>query len=375
MTKISNPFLTTGYQGEAYFCNREEETKTLLSSLINGQLTTLTAIRRIGKTGLIRHVLAQLPKNHMGIYLDILPTENLKDFLNALATSVFTGIPEKSKPGKKVIDFIKSLRPIISFDPLTGYPQFTINLRPSEAEIHIKSVLRYLEEYPQIVVIAIDEFQQILNYPEKNTDAFLRSIIQSLNNIRFIFSGSQQHLMTKLFADPSRPFYQSAGFLKIDKIQSDTYAAFIEHHFQKAGINVGMETIHAMLGWADHHTYYVQLLCNRVFASADKNVEDGLWKEQAARLLQEHEIIFFKYRDLLTKQQWFLLKAIAHEGSVYYPTSKDFISKFDLGSPATVLRSLQALLQKEMIYSDYNSEGKMFYSVYDVLFRRWMQTK
>jgi hypothetical protein len=373
MACISNPFITTGYQGSEYFCNREEETVTLKRNLVNGQSTTLVAIRRIGKTGLIRHMLAQLPTDHTGIYLDILRTENLKEFLNALATAVFSTIPEQSKPGKLILDFIKSLRPVIAFDPLTGFPQLTVDVRPGEAERHIQSVLKYLEAYPRKVVIAIDEFQQIINYPEKNTDAFLRSIIQSLNNVRFIFAGSQQHLMMQLFADPSRPFYQSSSFLKIDKIEVDEYAAFIHHHFQHGGYKIENETMHAMLEWADHHTYYVQLLCNRVFATGDKNVNDELWKEQASRLLQEQEIVFFKYRDLLTKQQWSLLKAIAQEGIVYHPTSKDFIAAYELGSPATVLRSLQALQQKEMIYSDYNKEGQMFYSVYDVLFRRWMQ--
>jgi AAA+ ATPase superfamily predicted ATPase len=375
MASISNPFITTGYQGSEYFCNREEETGVLKNNLINGQSSTLIAIRRIGKTGLIRHVLAQLPENHTGIYLDILPTENLKEFLNVLATAVFSTLPEQSKSGNRILDFIKSLRPVIAFDPLTGFPQLTVDARPGEAERHIQSVLEYLEAYPQKVVIAIDEFQQILNYPEKNTDAFLRSIIQSLNNVRFIFSGSQQHLMTQLFADPSRPFYQSAGFLKIDKIKADVYESFIRHHFEKAGMTIGQETVNAMLHWADHHTYYVQLLCNRVYAAASGEVESELWKAQAARLLQEQEIVFFKYRDLLTKQQWMLLKAIAHEGIVFYPTSKVFIGKYDLGSPATVLRSLQALTDKEMIYSDYSKEGQLFYSVYDILFRRWMQSK
>lgn len=373
--RTTNPFITSGYQGSEYFCDREEEVKTLRSNIINGQSTTLVAIRRIGKTGLIRHLLDQLPKGYAGIYLDILPTENMKDLLNALTSSVFTTIPEQTKPGRKIFDFIKSLRPVISFDPLTGVPQVTVDARPDETERHIHSVLQYLEEYPQKVVIAIDEFQQILNYPEKNADAFLRSIIQSLNNIRFIFSGSQQHLMTQLFADPSRPFYQSAAFLKIGKIEAETYASFIQHHFQKGRFKAEKEIIHSMLDWADHHTYYVQLLCNRVYAAATKKIDDEIWKEQAARLLQEHQIVFFKYRELLTKQQWLLLKAIANEGDVYSPSSKGFISKYNLGSPATVLRSLQSLQKKEMIYADYDVEGRIRYRVYDVLFRRWMQAK
>ena len=370
---ISNPFLTTGYLGREYFCDREEETKTLHENLSNDRSTTLTSVRRIGKTGLIRHVLANLPQDQIGIYLDILPTESLNEFLNAFVSAVFNTIPEKSTPGKKILDFIKSLRPVITYDPLSGNPQVTIDARPGETTRNITSVFQYLEKLPQKVIIAIDEFQQILYYPEKNTDSWLRTIIQTLNNVRFIFAGSQQHLMNELFSDPSRPFFQSTGFLKIVKINREQYSAFIRSHFIKAGKQISDEVINSVLDWTDVHTYYVQLLCNRVYAADTNLITQETWKEQAARLLQEQEIIFFKYRDLLTKQQWFLLKSIAHEGEVYSPTSKDFVSKYALGSPATVYRSLNALVEKEMIYSDYNPDGQLFYSVYDVLFRRWMQ--
>ena len=368
-----NPFITTGYRGKAWFCDREDETSALKGNLENGRSTTLAAIRRMGKTGLIRHTLAGLPRGYTGIYLDILPTEKRSDLLNALTTAVFRAIPERSGPGRKILGFIKSLRPVITYEPLTGIPQVTVDVRKGEVERHIDSVFAYLEDYPKQVVIAIDEFQQILTYPEKNTDAWLRSVIQSLTNIRFIFSGSQQHLMAELFTDPSRPFYRSTSFLKIGKIDAGAYAAFIDRHFTRGGIRADREVIRDMLAWADHHTYYVQLLCNRVYAGVGQEVTGPAWKELASRLLQEQEIIFFKYRDLLSKQQWLLLKAIALEGMVYAPTSKDFVAAHRLGSPATVLRSLQALQKKEMIYSDYDREGRNYYSVYDVLFRRWME--
>lgn len=370
---VSNPFITTGYLGSEYFCDREEETKTLLDNVSNGRSTTLTSIRRIGKTGLIKHVLANLTEDQIGIYLDILPTENLNEFLNAFVSAVFNTIPEKSTPGKKILDFIKSLRPVITYDPLSGNPQVTFDVRPGETTRNITSVFQYLEKLPQQVIIAIDEFQQILQYPEKNTDSWLRSIIQTLNNVRFIFAGSQQHLINELFTDPSRPFFQSAGFLKITKINREQYSNFILNHFQKAGKQISNEVINSILDWTELHTYYVQLLCNRVYATDTKIIIRKTWMDEAASLLQEQEIVFFKYRDLLTKQQWYLLKAIAHEGAVYSPTSKDFVSKYALGSPATVFRSLNSLLAKEMIYSDYNPDGLMFYCVYDVLFRRWMQ--
>jgi len=368
-----NPFITSGYIGIEYFCNRENETTGILGSLMNGRSITLTSVRRMGKTGLIRHVFTQLPKGYAGIYIDILSTENLNDFLNVFSSAVFNAIPEKSSPGKKILDFIKSLRPVITFDPLTGQPQVTLDVKGGELNRHIDSILRFLELYPQKVIIAIDEFQQITEYPEKNIDAFLRGIIQSLNNVYFIFSGSQQHLMTELFTAPSKPFYQSTGFLKIGKIDISHYSAFVSRHFMAAGKQISAEVILEMLDWTDLHTYYVQLICNRVFALESGKITGKIWREEASKLLQEYEIIFYKYRDLLTGQQWKLLKAIARENQVFQPTSKDFMAKYSLGSPATVLRSLQALLDREMIYSEYGQDGSQFYCVYDVLFRRWMQ--
>jgi len=49
-------------------------------------------------------------------------------------------------------------------------------------------------------------------------DAWLRSVIQTLPNIVFIFSGSQRHLITQLFADPGKPFFRSTQILHFASI-------------------------------------------------------------------------------------------------------------------------------------------------------------
>lgn len=88
MRKPENPFLTSGYYSPDYFCNRKQETNQLINNLQNGQNVTLTSIRRIGKTGLIKHLFFQLPKYWKGIYVDILPTENLSQLLGSLTTAI-----------------------------------------------------------------------------------------------------------------------------------------------------------------------------------------------------------------------------------------------------------------------------------------------
>ncbi len=375
MRKPANPFITAGYYGPKYFCNREKETKSLINNIENELSTTLIAIRRIGKTGLIRHTLAKLSSDYSTVYIDILPTENMNDFLNILASSVINSIPQKTGTGKKIMELIKSLRPMITYDPLTGTPQVSISVRQKEAPVHIENILNKLEEYPKKIVIAIDEFQQILEYPEKTADAWLRSSIQSLKNVTFIFSGSNQHLMDKLFSNPSKPFYRSTALLNIGKINPEIYSSFIIKHFKNNGKSIENEVVKEILEWTDVHTYYVQLLCNKIFAAGVNRITSDTWKTEAHRLLEEQELMFLKYRDLLTFHQWQLLKAIAREGEVYSPSSKEFISKYSLGSPATVLRSLEALIKKQMIYKDYDIEKKSFYKVYDLLLRRWIEDK
>jgi hypothetical protein len=267
---------------------------------------------------------------------------------------------------------IRSLRPVISYDALSGAPLISIKTTPDESRKSITELFLILEDQAKPVVIAIDEFQQILEYPEKQTDSWLRSMVQKLNNVSFIFSGSQQYLMTDLFANPGRPFFRSTQFMKIGKLPDQTYRDFILNKFRQHSKSISEETVSEMLKWTDLHTYYVQLLCNRVFLSTGKQVTSGKWKEEATKILKEQEFVFFGYREMLTKPQWKLLKAIAMTGSVYHPTSSDFMARYYLGSSATVLRSLHSLLRMELIYKENDKDGNLYYGVYDVLFGRWI---
>lgn len=373
-TKLpTTPFPTTGYYGPQFFCDRKEETETLISNINGGQSTTLVAIRRIGKTGLIKHLQYKMSENLICIYTDILATENSVDFLNALTTAILNSVPEKTGIGKRIWNFIKSLRPVISFDSLSGEPNVTFNVQPAESEYQIESLFAFLEKQEKRVLFAIDEFQQILNYPEKNVEAWLRRIIQQLKNVVFIFSGSQQHLMNDIFTNPAKPFFRSTQFLKLEKIDFEEYQSFIVSKFSDHKKIILPEVAAEILEWTNLHTYYVQLICNRVFVNSGKNIKTKIWQEEALKILKEQEYVFFGYREMLTKQQWKLLKAVATDGKVYNITSKDFMQDHKLGSPSTVNRSVNSLLKKELIFKEHRHDGQSYYSVYDVLFQRWIQ--
>lgn len=56
---MKNPFVTNGYAGPEYFCDRVEETQHITEMLTNENNMALISPRRIGKTELIHHCFAQ----------------------------------------------------------------------------------------------------------------------------------------------------------------------------------------------------------------------------------------------------------------------------------------------------------------------------
>jgi hypothetical protein len=373
--KEQNPFITVGYRGPEYFCDREEELKQLDAMIKQGVHVTLFAIRRLGKTGLIQHMFYPYRKSttvHC-IYLDILATENLADLTNQLATAIYNRFPPKSSRGKKVWDVIKRFRPVISFDALTGTPSLSLKLETSaEQEQSIQHLFRFLDEQGGRVVFAIDEFQQILNYPEKNTEAILRTVMQQLKCTSFIFSGSNQKMMHEIFHSAKRPFFASCTNMQLDFIDKEKYAKFISQQFKTRKRTITDESVEFICSWTKRHTFYTQHLCAAVFTlgASDINIEQT--RAAALDILKSNEPIYYQYKNLLTSGQWSLLCALAKEERVSHPTSKKFISKHNLGTPSLVKRGLEALLNKELIY--YNSSVEQpYYEVYDKFLMRWIQ--
>ena len=97
MKTPANPFGIITYLGPDYFCDRISETKTLIRNIQNNANTAFFALRRLGKTALIKHTFHQI-KQHSDtncIYIDAYPCQNLLDFTNLLANAIYQIYPEK----------------------------------------------------------------------------------------------------------------------------------------------------------------------------------------------------------------------------------------------------------------------------------------
>ena len=174
-TPIMNPFLITGYAAPKYFCDRVSETNAILDTLQNGRNITLTSPRRLGKTGLIKHIFYQLKKQGATvIYIDLYPTESLNDFTQAFASAVLGQLDSNPiKALKKIATVIKGLRPYLTVDPATNQPKVGLDIAIGTETSTLDQVFNYLKRSEKQCYIAFDEFQQIANYPEKNIEAII----------------------------------------------------------------------------------------------------------------------------------------------------------------------------------------------------------
>ena len=370
---VNNPFLTSGYISAEYFCDREEETKTLTRLLINGNNVALISPRRMGKTGLIRHCFAQekINRKYYTFVVDIYATKNLCDFVYELGRQIVNTLkPRGKKALEKFIDIVKSLRTGISFD-VQGLPSWNVELGDIQTpSLTLDEIFAYIEQAEKPCLVAIDEFQSISYYPEKNVEATLRTYVQQCNNARFVFSGSERSMMGSMFTSAARPFYQSVSVMNLGVIAEDKYAAFIRHHFEENERRIAEDSIHATYEMFDGVTWYIQKVMNYAYSITDKgdNFDSVQLNKVIDSIVEENSEIYKNLLFMLTPVQKQLLIAIGKEKTATGITGRQFIKKYSLASASSVQKAVAALQDKQIVT---NEQGT--YQVYDRFLSMWLR--
>ena len=373
MRELINPFLVYGYESPTYFCDREVETQELLEALLNGRNVSLISPRRMGKTGLIHNLFYHLQREQQEwecIYIDIYATKSLADLVRVLAREVVERLATPlQKIGTNILNALRGIKLTMEFDPITNQPQWSVSVQPQEVLQSLEGVFQLLQSLDQAVVIAIDEFQQVMEYPERNIEAILRTYVQSAHNVRFIFSGSKQHLMSQMFDSPKHPFYSSTQRLHLRAIDENVYYAFALNHFKNKGLEMSEELFHIIYTTVDGVTWYVQSLLNKMYGVFEnQTLTETDFRHCLQMINASREEDYRHLYKLLTPNQATLLAAIAKEHSVKSPTSSGFMQKYHLKAVGSVQRALQYLLDNEYIY--LATEG---YIVYDRFLAFWLR--
>ncbi len=370
MKKPDNPFVLSGYAGEAYFCDRQEELTLVKDHLQNGRNIVIYAWRRMGKTALIKRLIEDLESSGQSevIYIDLLTTQSVSEAIRAITIAVY------NQYGKTRTGLSAALRKLfsavgvtLSFDPMSGVPEVSLSINQTEIPgSSLNAIGQFLNGRKKDVVLALDEFQQVSDYQKGAGEAIFRNWMQEFPSLRFIYSGSHRGMMEAMFADKSRPFYKSAQLMSLDAISLQAYIAFIQQQFSSRGKSVEKEIIDAVYSWSRGQTYAIQLICNYLFSRCTKVTRQDL--DQVIKdILDQEDAVFINYQNILPATEWQVLLAIAREDKVNMPTGQEFVKKHGLGATSSVQRALQSLVRKEMVVKELDG-----YMVHDIILSRWL---
>lgn len=371
---MDNPFVTKGYAGPEYFCDRVEETKRLVELTTNGNNIALISPRRVGKTDLIHHCFQQpeLKEKYYTFHIDIYATASLRDFVNVFGQTILNELKPKGRVvWEGFLNILRSIRSEITYD-INNFPTWSIGLGNIENPmVTLDEIFQYLGQADRPCIIAFDEFQQITRYAEAhNIEAMLRTYIQRCNNATFIFSGSKRHLMGEIFTSPSRPFYQSVLVMNLKPISVEKYTEFAKMQFDRYGKSIEDEAVVAVYERFDAVTSCLQRILNVLFL---KTLPGGKCTCDMVDDAINYILDMFSetYQDLLERipeKQREVFIAIAKEGKAKAITGKTFIKKHHLQTSSVINAAVRGLLEKDFITVD-----KGVYTIYDPFFALWLR--
>lgn len=363
---MANPFQFERIPGPEDFCGRETETQKLTQLIMDGKNVVLFGDRRYGKTSLIDHVFRQLPEARLHAFADLFDCTDGQDVAIHIYQAVYDALPfsleRKIKEMKGVFSRVNLGVELTS----AGSARVTPNLLTRDFEDLMQDALlgaeHLCEKLDKTLVIALDEFQQVAEIKDKRVDALLRTYMQRMHRVSFIFSGSKKSILSNLFIDKSRPLYGMATSISIGGIEVATLKQYCS---ERLGQPFEEGAFEALYDQVRGQTKLILQVCYWLYADQkDLNPEsvqavlDMVIQEKN----EEFKLLFASY----TSQQKKAIKAIGrYDGKGLY--QQDRLSQLGL-----TRQSLYQILNRLVEVGDVVRIDDDRYAMADVHFHLWV---
>lgn len=369
-----NPFYLKVLPPEAPFCNRVRELKELENYGYSGTSVVIYSPRREGKTSLVNRVQERLHKSGaVTVKADFLSVFSVEDIAARLAKAVFSETKKHEPLYRKAVSLIKSFRPAVQTDPLTGSVSLTLLSVSGKTGFELlEDVLESLKIFSQSagspLNIFIDEFQEVTSLRDSaKIEALLRTYMQE-TSASFFFVGSRRRILSDMFNERKRPFYRMAMNYSLEKIAENELSHWIKEQFENSGVVCESELASELVRLAHRHTFYVQKLGMLTFNLSDKAVTKESLIAAYQDLLESEKTVFEEsYLKPLASAQRNLLTALARENTKQ-PFAQDYIRRHSLPSAATLQSALKALLNEDLVHRDAD-----IYTLVDKVFEDYLR--
>src|SRR2546422_654291 len=171
---------------------------------------------------------------------------------------------------------------------------------------------RLAEARGRAVVVALDEFQAIGEFDGGSIEHAMRAAVQHQRDVGYVFAGSEPTLMERMLG-PRRPFYKAGPVMRLERIPSDEFAAFIDARFVSSGLRPEPGLGAAIVELAGNLPYDVQRLAHETWddirTGGRRRASLDDLHQALRRLLSEQHMIFEALWQRLTLAQRSVLRA------------------------------------------------------------------
>src|SRR5688572_27676278 len=240
-----NPFVYGEIVTAAAFADREDERARLGRDLAAGQKVFLISPRRYGKSSLVRDVMRGLARqNILTVEVTVAASSSYIGFLESYAQALVAADTPTSRLRRWATELLGAIRPELRLDAdATGRAKFAIAFPAVRSARDAARVATEVFALPgriaaarkQRMAVALDEFQAIVSFDGGSVEHALRAAVQDQRQVGYVFSGSEPSLMERMLG-PRRPFYKAGPVMRLEKINAQDFAGFVESRFQGSGI-------------------------------------------------------------------------------------------------------------------------------------------
>lgn len=262
---------------------REKEIKDILNALRSGQSVVLIAPRRFGKTSIMMEVLHRISEEKF--YTGNIDLFTIPD-LTQLAYEITGQVLKNRKLEDAFIKLKNNLGEIltnIKFRNEIQDAEFILSFGKPQKDPwdQLRSSVRYIESFAvkhkKKICFAFDEFGDIEKLDGKEIIKLFRGIIQSQKQSVYLFSGSYESVMNKLFITSKSPFYRMVKIVEPGFIGMPELIKFVEAKFDELGVKSAADQVIRGVDFTRGHPYYIRLFIQEYYFQylQDKRTSDA----------------------------------------------------------------------------------------------------
>jgi len=368
-----NPFVYGTVVSGKHFFDRKEETSRIVKTLSGGNNMVLYAPRRFGKTSLIYKAMAELEKKgHICVYFDFMPVYSADSFVRAYSKALADKQNNLSNFAKTFSTLIKGLRPVISFNK-EGLPEFSVNFESKNIdETAISSLLDITETLSakgKRTLVFFDEFQEVVKLKGLKFEALLRSKTQRQSKTNYLFFGSKTHLISDMFNNKKRAFYNAAMQMSIGALPENETIEYLQRNLAKNKLADNLAKY--LIEKAGAIPHYIQMLAGEIWQCCIGNksvITKNIIDDCAAKIVELKSDYYMELFDRQSQSKKQLLWAISKNGKNIFSIA--YQNEFRLPGAATVQRAAKELLLDGII-----EKLKEEYFVADPFFKMFIESK